>query len=332
DSKIFRDNLHLESSAFRHAVRVCLACIVGYFITKIFSYGTHSYWILLTIAFIIKPAYSLTKQRNIERLIGTVAGGGVAVLLLFTIQNTTVLFLIMVVFMIGAYSFMRINYLAMVLCMTPYVLILFSFLGTAFRLAATERILDTVVGCTLAFLVSNFLFPNWEAEQLKTYMQGIVRANAVYLQKIIQALSGERVSVLEYKLARKEVYLNSANLSAAFQRMLSEPKSKQSPRSQTQQFVVLNHILFSNIATIATWLLAKEPKNYSNDLVHLAKKCFAKLDESRLKFGDKEKMPVLHESAGSDGTSSVEDVLLKEQLNFIYNVSKDIEKISMSLA
>ncbi|HVF98129.1 MAG TPA: FUSC family protein, partial [Flavisolibacter sp.] len=122
DSKIFRDNLHLESSAFRHAVRVCLACIVGYFITKIFSYGTHSYWILLTIAFIIKPAYSLTKQRNIERLIGTVTGGGVAVLLLFTIQNTTVLFLIMVVFMIGAYSFMRINYLAMVLCMTPYVL------------------------------------------------------------------------------------------------------------------------------------------------------------------------------------------------------------------
>lgn len=331
DPKIFRDNLNLASSGFRHAVRVCIACVAGFLITQILQYGTHSYWILLTIAFIIKPAYSLTKQRNIERFMGTLAGGGAGVVLLFTIQNTTVLFLIMVVFMIGAYSFMRINYLAMVLCMTPYILILFSFLGTEFRLAATERILDTVIGCVIAFLVSNFLFPSWEAHQLKTFMQEIVKANASYLQKTIQALSGQPVSMLEYKLARKEVYLASANLSAAFQRMLSEPKSKQTARSQTQQFVVLNHILFSNVANIATALLGKEPKRYSAELITLAKKSLVKLEETSVKFGDDEPMPALS-GAPSKEEVVANDGLMKEQLNFIYNVSKDIEKVSGSLA
>lgn len=327
DPKIFRDNLNLQSAGFRHAIRVSLACVVGYLITKLIPYGNHSYWILLTIAFIIKPAFSLTKQRNIERIIGTVAGGLAGVAILLLVKNTTVLFLIMVVLMIATYSFMRIHYLAMVLCITPYVLILFSFLGVAFKIAASERILDTLIGCAIACSASYFLFPSWESDQVKTFMQGIVKANALYLQKIIQALSGEKISMLEYKLARKEVYLNSANLSAAFQRMLSEPESKQSSKSQLQQFVVLNHILFSNIATIASALLSKEPKPYSADLVQLAKKAYYKLEESKKALGDAEALPELRKETAAQNVATYED-LMKEQLRFIYNVSKDIEKTS----
>ena len=300
--------------------------LLVFLITKLIPYGTHSYWILLTIAFIIKPAFSLTKQRNIERIVGTLAGGLAGVAILLLVKNTTALFIIMVVLMIGTYSFMRINYLAMVICVTPYVLILFSFLGVGFRMAAGERIIDTLVGCAIAFSASYFLFPSWESEQLKTYMQGIVKANALYLHKIIQALCGEKVSMLEYKLARKEVYLNSANLSAAFQRMLSEPESKQTSRSQVHQFVVLNHILFSNIATIATSLLGKDVKTYPPELVHLARKTYTRLAESSKKLGDEDELPALAELYHGDSQFSADDGLMKEQLSFIFGVSKDIEK------
>jgi uncharacterized membrane protein YccC len=328
DPRILWNNLNMQSSAFRHSIRVSLACVIGFLITKIFPYGNHSYWILLTIAFIIKPAFSLTKQRNIERIIGTVIGGLVGVAILLLVKNTAVLFVLMVVLMIGTYSFMRINYLAMVMFVTPYVLILFSFLGTEFRIVAGERIIDTLIGCAIAFLLSYFLFPNWESEQLKTHMQGIIKANALYLQKIVQALSGEKVSMLEYKLARKEVYLTSANLSASFQRMVSEPKSKQSSRSQLQQFVVLNHILFSNIATIATTLPAKEMKTFPAELIQLAKKAYHKLEESSKKLGNEEDLPKLPEFTNSQPITGADEKLLGEQLHFIYNVSKDIDKIS----
>ena len=331
DPKIFWNNLNFESSGFRHAIRVCLACVIGYLITKIFHYGSHSYWILLTIAFIIKPAFSLTKERNIQRIIGTVGGGVIGVGVLLLVDNKTALFIIMVMCMIATYSFMRINYLAMVMFTTPYILILFSFLGTAFKQVAGERLLDTLIGCAIAFPISYLLFPNWESQQLKTNMQNIVKANALYLQKLIEALAGEKISLLEYKIARKEVYLASANLSAAFQRMLSEPKSKQSPRSQMQQFVVLNHILFSNIATIATSLLGKEPRVNSPELLHLAKKTYAKLEESFKKFDDNEEWPKLKDASPIMVAPSPDDELMKEQLSFIYSVSKDIDKITASV-
>lgn len=328
DPRIFINNLNVQSAAFRHSVRVSVASVLGYLLTQVLPYGNHSYWILLTIAFIIKPAFSLTKQRNFQRIIGTLIGGAFGVLVLLLVANKTALFFIMLLLMIGTYSFMRINYLVMVLCTTPYVLILFSLLGSEYRFVAGERILDTVIGCVIAFSVSYFLFPSWEAGQLNNYLQGILKANALYLQKIIKALSGEKVSVLEYKLARKDVYLNSANLSAAFQRMVSEPKSKQSSRSQTQQFVVLNHILFSNIATIATMLLSKEATAYQPELVQLARKVFARLVVSFDRFGGEETIELPQEKTGTPSAPSIDDPLLKEQLTFLYNISKDIDRLT----
>jgi uncharacterized membrane protein (TIGR01666 family) len=333
DPKLFLNNFSLQSSAFRHSLRVSIACIAGFAIVNLVSYGHHSYWVLMTIAFMLKPAFSLTKQRNIERIIGTFAGGIIGVLILVFIPDKTTHFVLMVLLMIATYSFMRIQYLVMVICMTPYILILFSFLGSNFKLVAEERIFDTVLGCAIAFLAGYFLFPHWESDQLKQYMQGIIKANAAYLQKIIEALSGRKPGMLEYKLARKEVYLNSANLSAAFQRMLSEPKSKQKKEKDIHQFVVLNHILFSNIATVATTLLSKDAKVYPAELIHIAKRARTTLCESSKKFGEDGVLKFSYNDYGgnTEPIATADDFLMREQLNFINKVSMDIDKTTKSI-
>ncbi|WP_082886317.1 FUSC family protein [Flavisolibacter tropicus] len=227
DAKLFWDNMNLNSSIFRHSIRVAIACLIGFTISKVFHYGQHSYWIVLTIAFILKPAYSLTKQRNIERIIGTVIGGMIAILILAFIPNTNILFALMVVFMLGTYSTQRTNYIAMVLFVTPFVLILFKLMGLRFIAVARERILDTVIGCAIAFPISYLLFPKWEAEDFKDHIRKMLQANIDYLLTVAKKFSGEVMKTTDFKLARKEVYIQSANLSAAFQRMLSEPKGKQ---------------------------------------------------------------------------------------------------------
>jgi uncharacterized membrane protein YccC len=332
DARILWNNLSMQSSVFRHALRTCIACFAGFIIVNLISYGHHSYWVVMTTAFMLKPAFSLTKQRNIERIVGTLAGGVIGVLILVFLPNKNVQFVLMVLFMISTYSFMRIQYLVTVICMTPYILIVFSFLGSNYRIVAEERIFDTVLGCAIAFLAGYFLFPHWESDQLKNYMQGILKANAAYLQKIIDALAGKKPNVLEYKLARKEVYLNTANLSAAFQRMLSEPKSKQRKEKDVHQFVVLNHILFSNIATVATTLLSKEEKTYPPELIQIAKKARTALCESSKRFGEEtiltsgEARPANHEII-----LNTDDSLMKEQLNFINKLSVDIDKTTKAL-
>jgi uncharacterized membrane protein (TIGR01666 family) len=327
DPKILIDNLTLRSSSFRHALRVAIACLAGFIVVKLVNYGDYSYWILLTIAFILKPAFSLTRQRNRERLIGTIGGGIIGVLILLLIPNKNIQFAFMVVFMILTYSFLRINYLAMVVFTTPFVIILFNFLGAGFYEVAQERLLDTIIGCFIAFCASNFLFPTWEKEQLKMHMQNMIEANAGYLKKMIEGLAGKEINLLNYKLVRKEVYVSSANLSAAFQRMLSEPKTKRENSKQVHQFVVLNHILFSNIATVVTGLMAKQPKPHAEQLQLSAKKALLLLLENSEATDNKnnDETQVLKTNIASEEPASADD-LLKDQLAFIYKVSVDIDK------
>ena len=54
---MFVNNLTLNSSIFRHSLRMALACMVGFIVAKSFPLGHHSYWILLTITVLIKPGY-----------------------------------------------------------------------------------------------------------------------------------------------------------------------------------------------------------------------------------------------------------------------------------
>ena len=130
DWSLFRANLSLSSNHFRHAARVSIVCLLAFVFTLTVSEGPHSYWILLTIIVILKPGYSLTKQRNIERIIGTVVGGiiGLGVLTLFPTDAARFGFLVL--FMLLSYSFIRIKYVVSVLFMTPYILIVFSFTTT----------------------------------------------------------------------------------------------------------------------------------------------------------------------------------------------------------
>jgi uncharacterized membrane protein (TIGR01666 family) len=333
DPKIIWDNFSLQSSTFRHALRVCIACIAGFMLAKLIDYGHHSYWVLLTIAFILKPAFSLTKQRNIQRIIGTFIGGAIGVVILTLTHDKTIHFIFLVLFMLGTYSFMRIKYLVMVICTTPYILIFFSFLGGEYKSVIEERLLDTVIGCVIAFSASYFLFPSWETGQLKKDMQGIVRANANYLQKIVEALSGYAIILLDYKLARKDVYLNSANLSATFQRMLSEPKSKQGAEKDIHQFVVLNHILFSNTANLSATVFSNEQRTYSPELIAPGRKALNKLNEVRKKLGDETAASPepLKKTSQTEQIETDDDRLMKQQLDFIYSLANDLEKTTNAI-
>lgn len=325
----FRDNLTLDSSGFRHSARVSIAMLLGYVLTSLLAYGHHSYWVLLTISVIMKPAFSLAKQRNIERISGTLAGGIIGVLILTFFPNKTVQFGFMVLFMLGTYSAQRINYIVMVVCLTPFVLILFNFLGVSYLGVAQERFLDTLLGGTIALAVSYLFFPNWESEQLIKPMQAILRANLQYLQFLFDSLSGCRINLEEYKLARKDVYVTSANLAAAFDRMLSEPKHKQRSGRAVYQFVVLNHILSANIAAIISAQVDAEPGTHPTSLLRTVRRALFTLTESLNQLGVSVKKPAPEASLTSSlvNPSTNDDQTLNDHLLFISQVSTDISKL-----
>ena len=332
DKRLFWDNLNKDSQIFKHSLRVAIACGVGYFIAKGLSYGEHTYWILLTIAFIIKPAFSLTRQRNVERIIGTMLGALTSVAILFITTNTTVHFIFLVVFMLGAYTFLRTNYKLMVYFTTAYVILLFKFLGFAFIPVMQERVLDTVIGCAIAFSASYFLFPVWESEQLNNYMKEVLRANAAYLQKLLEGLLKHPISPTDYKLARKEVYIHSANLSAAIQRMASEPRSKQKHLKSLQKFSLLNHILFSNTATLVSSVVQQHDLHYSEETISDTQKSIGLLYESMHKLDSTILPPLLQPITLPVPQLAIQnDQLLIAQLQYLHKVTSDIAKTTETI-
>ena len=249
DFKLLLDNLTFSSSTFRHSLRVSIVMFIGFVVAKLLNFS-HSYWILLTILVISKPGFSLAKERNYQRLIGTVVGAFIGMGVLVYIQDKNTLFVILLICMIGCYSFQRKNYVVSVLFMTPYILILFDFLGIGGLSIARERIYDTLIGSGIALIASYSLFPNWEHEKLKEALIEALNANLSYFEKVSSFYTEPISDFTSYKVARKEVYVTSANLASLFQRMFSEPKSKQILMTELHQFTALNHQLSSYIATL----------------------------------------------------------------------------------
>ncbi|MDN3656963.1 FUSC family membrane protein [Ferruginibacter paludis] len=332
-SREFFSNFTLQSSVFRHSLRMMITCITGFIIAKLLPNAHHGYWILLTIIVILKPGFSLTKQRNLERLFGTVAGGIIGVLFIYFIHDRDVLFSLIIIFMLVTYTFIRVNYVVTVIFMTPYIIILFNLLGIGSVAVAEERLLDTAIASVLAFAGSYFLFPHWESVQLENYMISVLKANRDYLQQLLSFFSGKKPSAIEYKLVRKQLYISSANLSAAFQRMLSEPKSKQRSSQHIYEFVVLNHVLSSNIASLTASMINKEVEPVcSKEIVLPVKKSITILKQSlqQLDHTAEEEEITIPKTITSAANQT--DKQLTEQLNFIYKVSGDIGKITTEIS
>ena len=329
DLSLFRNNMHLESSVFRHSLRMMLTCVVGFLITKLISTGHHSYWVLLTTIVILKPGFGLTKQRNTERLIGTIAGGLLGVLILLFIHDRNVLFGLIAFFMLGTYTYQRLNYQVMVIFTTPYVIILFYLLGMGSLNIVQERLLDTGIACVLAFMANYFLFPHWEFRHFKNYMLSALKANIGYLVKLRDMPFGRKVPSIEYKLVRKELYVSIANLSAAFHRMLSEPKSKQQDSKKVYRFVVLNNVLSSNVAGLSSGLnesgLVSWPTENFRQLQRAIKNLEAVLQKIDPGYLPADTNPVVTNiTAGNQ----LPDKHLTSQLEFIIKISIDIGKVA----
>ncbi|HLI94341.1 MAG TPA: FUSC family membrane protein [Puia sp.] len=251
DRKLITDNLTLESNIFRHSLRVSVATVTGYIVSRFLPVG-HGYWILLTVIVILKPVYSLTKQRNFQRLTGTLCGAVLGFLLIYFIHDRPALFAVMIFFMIGTYAFLRTNYLVAVIFTTPYVLLLFHLLyPVGFKVIIADRVLDTLIGSAIAFLANIFIVPTWEHQRIGDTMAAALKANISYFRDVAAAYFGRPVGVQDYKLSRKHAFVALANLSDAFGRVLSEPRRRQRRMTEMHQFVVASQMLTSYVATLA---------------------------------------------------------------------------------
>lgn len=323
--KVLWENMTLKSEVFRHAIRLTLAIVAGYVVSMALSLD-HNYWVMLTIVTILRPAYVLTKKRNIERVAGTLLGVAVVSALLWFISNTTALMVILVLCMLIGYSLLRVHYFTFVVFLTIFLVISLYFLAPHnFGLLIRERLIDTVVGSVIAFIAARFFFPLWGHHALQEAMRKMLDANRQYfLQAWIVAKSGEPEPPA-YTLARQNAIVSLTNLSDKFQRMLSEPEQS-AQASRIHQFVIANHMLTGHIAALSDEPLSADGNN-NDALEEISRAITYELQCAEDNLRDKRALTDLQEST----MPSIENQSL-EQLSMTYGLAREIRKITARLS
>ncbi len=267
---LLRENLSMQSNVFRFSLRIAVAITIGYVVSLAFSLS-HSYWIMLTIVTILKPVYHLTKKRNYERVIGTMTGIITGSLIIWFVHHNGILFMLMIITMLLAYSFLRIYYLAFVTCLTIYLIITFHFLDPEkFRLLIGERLIDTLIGAVIAAFAARFIFPVWQSGNIRTAMEKVIQNNRRYFSCALKFATDELKDRQSYRNARRDAIVSLTNISDIFQQMLSEPVNSKST-ALLHQFVIANHTLTNRISALSpdTLRRSEERERLSENIVEV---------------------------------------------------------------
>lgn len=258
--KVLQNNISLSSLHFRHALRLTIAMVLGYLISfNPFIEIGHTYWILITITAILRPAYSITKKRNWLRLYGTFVGALLAYGILISITDNTTLLFILLISMILCFSFLKGRYFWAVLFMTVYVFLSFNFLNPGnINIIFKDRILDTIIAGLITFLVSYIVLPVWEHTQNIDLMKKSAGDNLQYFHYVMSKFLNQEFTIEDYKIKRKNAIISLANLSDNFQRMISDPKPQQKKLEFVHQFVTTSHLITAYIASLSQYSKSKE--------------------------------------------------------------------------
>jgi uncharacterized membrane protein YccC len=265
------ENFSLDSTMFRHALRLTLAVVFAYLLGILFDIQ-NTYWILLTVIVIMRPSYGLTKERSKDRIIGTLIGAGVAFGIVLITQNIIVYGVLALISVVFAFSLIQQNYKSAAALITISIIFVYSFINPDAFEVIQYRVIDTIIGSVIAVVANYLLLPSWEANNLKQVLLNALKMNKQYLLATQKLYQDPTKNELSYQLARKEAFLAISNLNAAFQRLTQDPKSKQTEFQLIYEIVTLNQTMISAIASIGNFISNHKTTPASIEFNDLVKK------------------------------------------------------------
>lgn len=247
-------NLSFKSNLFRHALRFTVAMIFAFILGTVLNIH-NTYWILLTIIVIMRPNYGLTKERSKDRIIGTLIGAAIAISIVVLTQNIIVYAILAIISITLAFAFMQQNYKSAAAFITVSIIFVYSLINPNAFQVVEYRVIDTIIGATIAIVANYILWPSWEVNNLKEVLLNALKKNKNYILATQALYHDKNKNLLAYKIARKEVFLAISNLNAAFQRLTQDPKSKQKEFQLIYTLVTLNQTMVSAIASIGSFII-----------------------------------------------------------------------------
>ncbi|WP_422823408.1 FUSC family membrane protein [Variovorax rhizosphaerae] len=255
---------HWDAPPLRHAIRATLAIAVGYTIAVFMPWGSHDYWILLTIVVVLRGSLSQTLERRNARVAGTLLGCVLAVGLLATHPSAMLLLACVTFAQAIAHGFAVRKYLVTSVAGTVLGLVQAHLLnmGASTTFALVERIADTLIGVAVSWAFC-YVLPSWERGQLPDLVRRTLVAQALHARLALglgQLHDIDNSIELEWRLARREAFDSLSALVQATQRSLAEPRAVRPPMEPLEHLQAHSYQLLAQLSAIKSMLVLRRDR------------------------------------------------------------------------
>jgi uncharacterized membrane protein YccC len=177
-----------------------------------------SYWVVLTVAIVVKPDNGSVFARALQRGIGTIAGAVLGAVILAAVPyGPWLLFPIAVLAAAQPYGRLR-NFGLGATFMTPVVVLLIDLLAPAGWWLAEERLVDTLLGCAIVLLAGYVPWPGSWHSHLPRQFAATLRDSCRFMAAALIPDPPASESQL-----RRTAYRALGDLHEEYQRAMSEP-------------------------------------------------------------------------------------------------------------
>ncbi|WP_369170756.1 FUSC family protein [Streptomyces sp. R28] len=212
-------NVTLSAASWRYGLRLALCIGIAQALVSLVPVP-RSYWVALTITFVLKPDFGSVFSRALLRALGTVGGLVIAAAVLAEVPrgwwDVPVLFLLAP--LIPAFTPRGYGY--QTAAITPVILLLSDVLNRQGTALLLPRLVDSLMGCAIALVAGYLLWPESWHTRVGDRLADAVEDTARYVEG---AFGPDAVDPAARARMRRRLYRNLSTIRTEFQRALTEP-------------------------------------------------------------------------------------------------------------
>ncbi|MFI7408371.1 FUSC family protein [Streptomyces sp. NPDC049627] len=212
-------NVALSAASWRYGLRLALCIGLAQALVSLIPVP-RSYWVALTITFVLKPDFGSVFSRALLRALGTVAGLVIAAAVLSQVPRgwADVPALLLLAPLIPALTPRGYGY--QTAAITPVILLLSDVLNREGTALLLPRLVDSLLGCAIALVAGYLLWPESWHTRVGDRLADAVEDTARYLEA---AFGPASVDPPARARMRRRLYRNLSTIRTEFQRALTEP-------------------------------------------------------------------------------------------------------------
>ncbi|MEU3410678.1 MULTISPECIES: FUSC family protein [unclassified Streptomyces] len=211
-------NVMLSANSWRYGVRLAVCIGLAQALVSLVPVP-RSYWVALTVTFVLKPDFGSVFSRALLRALGTVAGLVVAAVVLAEVPlgwwDVPALFLLAP--LIPALTPRGYGY--QTAAITPVILLLSDLLNRQGTALLLPRLNDSLLGCAIALTAGYLFWPESWHTRVGDRLADAVADTAVYVEEAF----GSGTEPAARARMRRRLYRDLSVIRTEFQRALTEP-------------------------------------------------------------------------------------------------------------